>query len=671
MAAEVLRMRPGSSTITGAHYKDVSTLKATDISRKQSVDSISQFPASSDYLPQPSTFKLQSQDDIVPADENSPTIETAPEGLEDLIGQLDRAKLESIATAQPHRIEIPEGFQLGMGFNVTEYYGLRTQFRRLDKRKRDLGVLTKSSRRQKHGFRPEELLWYGALELKNCRSSTLQNDIHPLFHQDCFDDTPDHVYDQLRPGLALATMFLTHPACMQFWVTLAKGDRREDPEMTRRCGHLRHRITRNVDLTEENTREVIKYIEDLGKAKAIHFTFAPGLVFEGKAAFGTACTVCDFALESSENRSTTTNSGCLQRSHIRLHGDFYVIAKKLSRMKYPDPAQHLRFNFILALLLVHEMAHAIELSQWCNRAPSPFEPFMLHHNEAELGRMWEAYMFGGQVCPINDRIDGIYGLSTWKWPRSFGEMDPERTICYSLPMTYIERLQQREFWEGLDTDDFSNRKTFWIPRDGATSVYMNNVTTVSWTEEERVAKEMMEEKQTREAEEPARKKREVRDGQAVPITDLGVEPEMKESSKVQEKKGSTAQGVQRVKREPKSILSRKQRRAQKKVGQSSSPRKHVSASSESNTAKSDPGESEKGLEMDLEEEEEDAMTTTTKEPSKSKPAAKDNPSTAKSESAPEHRQDKSETQEPSPSTPENTVSNEMKRTSSEKEKRKV
>ncbi|KAL9017269.1 MAG: hypothetical protein Q9185_005390 [Variospora sp. 1 TL-2023] len=531
--------------------------------------------------------RLSSRSLAEPRD-SSPTSQSPTEGLpyqestiveddyEDVDVLAKRLDLTRIVTAAPdvsRNIEVPKGFQLGLAFDIAKYYDLRADFRRLDKRKRDLGIIPQWTRRQKHGFRPEELLWYGAIDLKDCKGSNLTNEIHPLLRRDNFDDTPDHVYDQLIPGLRLATFFLSHPACMQFWTTLAKGERRVDHEMSGRCGKTRHRISRNVPMTKENASEVIQYMKKLGEAQAIHFTFIPGLAFEGDAAFGTARTVCDF--QSEEFKDHQRGGHHLQSSNIRLHSDFYIIAKKLSTMVYPDPAQKLRFNFIFATLIVHELAHAIELSQWRNRAPSPHEPFLLHHNEAELGRMWESYMFGGQVAPINDRVDGIYGVATWNWPRSFGEMDPERTICHALPMQYLEDMQQMETWEReYELDDW---RAFHIPRDGATSVYMNSVTTVSWSEEERAAKEAWQERQLQDLEEPARKKRETADGHAVAIKNAVVTAESEattdepgtvdEPGLVRDKGTTTAQQAERVKREPRSVLSKRQRRARRKLEQ--------------------------------------------------------------------------------------------------------
>ncbi|KAI4114583.1 MAG: hypothetical protein LQ341_007772 [Variospora aurantia] len=153
-------------------------------------------------------------------------------------------------------------------------------------------------------------------------------------------------------------------------------------------------------------------------------------------------------------------------------------------------------------------------------------------------------------------------------------MDPERTICHALPMQYLEDIQQMETWEReYELDDW---RAFHIPRDGATSVYMNSVTTVSWSEEERAAKEALQERQLQDLEEPARKKRETADGHAVAIENAEVTAEsdatadepgaVDELGSVRDK-DATAQQAERVKREPRSVLSKRQRRARRKLEQ--------------------------------------------------------------------------------------------------------
>ncbi|KAL9607808.1 MAG: hypothetical protein Q9167_007313 [Letrouitia subvulpina] len=491
-----------------------------------------------------------------PSSSNMPAVTASYEDIEKMISQLNRTKLSTAATLISQIDRAPDGTTINLDTSSTRFHSLRTEAKRVDKRKRDLGVLSDFSKRQKHGFRPEELLWHGAMELENCKPSNLTNEIHPLFHRDCFDDTPDPVYDQLIPGLRLATMFLTQPDCMQFWITLAKGERKQDLEMSRRCGQRRHRIIRNVKMTKENTDEVIQYIRDLGDAKVIHFTWARGLLFHGHEAFGTAARVCDFSRENTRNPHTK-----LQRCHIKLNSDFYVIAKKMSRMKYPDEAQKLRFNFNIAIIMLHESAHTIELSQWLNREPSPYEPFLLHQNDAELGFAWENYMFGGRVAPINDRVDGNFGIGTYDWPLPPGELNPERTIVHSVSMRYIENLQQNETWQR--ESDAQDWRHFHIPRDGATSIYLNAVTTVPWSEEERVAKEELDEMQMQEKDQPAKKKREMGDGGAIKIKVDGIESETAGSA-LESDMETTAQQTSRNRKEPEKARRKKHRRARPK-----------------------------------------------------------------------------------------------------------
>lgn len=526
--------------------------------------------ATSSHGAQPSNPKPESPITPNPKSTKKPsqitTSETVSyEDIEKVTSQLDRTKLGTAATLVSQIDRASNSTAINLDTSPSRFHSLRTEAKRVDKRKRDLGILSKLSRRQKHGFRPEELLWHGAMELADCKPSNLTNEIHPLFHRNCFDDTPDPVYDQLIPGLRLATMFLTQPGCMQFWITLAKGERKKDPEMSRRCGRERHRIVRNVKMTKENTNEVIQYIKDLGHAKVTHFTWAKGLLYHGQEAFGTAARVCDYSRENAKDSHTK-----LQSCHIRLNSDFYVIAKKMSKIKYPDEAQKLRFNFNIAIIMLHESAHAIELSQWLNREPSPYEPFLLHQNDAELGFAWENYVFGGRVAPINDRVDGKFGIGTYDWPLPPGELNPERTIVHSVSMRYIESLQQIETWQRGHDDQ--NWRRFHIPRDGATSIYLNAVTTVPWSEEERVAKEELDEMQMQEKDQPAKKKREMGHGGAINIKVDGIESETAGSAQDLDIE-TTAQQASRIRKEPEKTRRKKHRRARPKAEKASGEEK--------------------------------------------------------------------------------------------------
>lgn len=153
--------------------------------------------------------------------------------------------IKDLATKSPQSVMVPRGYLVENEITPSKFYETRNEVRdHVKKRKRE-GILPKQSRQQwqkeRHGFRPQEVNFNGAVHLEGCKPSNLSNEIHPIFDRSNFDDTPDDIYDQFIPGLQLATMFLTQRICMQFWVTLAMGDRRDDPEMTFRNGQSCHR----------------------------------------------------------------------------------------------------------------------------------------------------------------------------------------------------------------------------------------------------------------------------------------------------------------------------------------------------------------------------------------------------------------------------------------------
>ena len=121
-------------------------------------------------------------------------------------------------------------------------------------------------------------------------------------------------------------------------------------------------------------------------------------------------------------------------------------------------------------------------------------------------------MFGGEISPINHRIDGSHGIGTSDWPPRGRRDDPDRRIWFTVSMEYIEQLfQMHTWWQNFDLKQW---RVFNIPRDGAVSLYINSFTTMSWEEEQRVAKEELAELVALENEQPAKKKRITGEGKA-------------------------------------------------------------------------------------------------------------------------------------------------------------
>jgi hypothetical protein len=299
--------------------------------------------------------EVQMYEDAVPKSEFAPQLDTEVEALISRINE--NVVIMDRAIQDPLFLEVPKGYLMEEAVSATSFYQTRAEVRtHAKKRKRELGILPKSLRydrqQERQGFQAQEVNSVGAVHLEDCRPSNLRNAIHPLFDRSCFDDTPDAIYDQLIPALQLATMFLTQPICMQFWVTLALGYRRDDAEMSAYNGKQCQRIDSHLELTQERAHAMIKRILALGRSKLIQFRFKNRLSSSKGGAWGTSAPICDYRGIQQEFHG---RQGPLIRSLVKLHADYYIVAKKLSQLKYPEVSQKLRFSFNFAVLLVHEL----------------------------------------------------------------------------------------------------------------------------------------------------------------------------------------------------------------------------------------------------------------------------------------------------------------------------
>ncbi|MCJ1303109.1 hypothetical protein MMC08_005916 [Hypocenomyce scalaris] len=442
-----------------------------------------------------------------------PTILMDPD-VQPLVDHLEKMGIRSTPPATSRFIVAPKGYKLLMETNPEWFYGKRREWRRHEKRKRDLGV-PGFNRRRRYGFRPEELIWNGALELKDAKPSNLDNEIHPLLSHDNFDDCPQEIYDQVMPACRLATMFLTKDVCMQYWVTLAHGKREVDAAMTINSRVRQERIREDVPLTATNIAVIRKYLEDLqGKENPIHFTFSRQMPLQNT--YAVSSTICDYKLQHRLKAGDT-----FRRAKIYLHQDYYTAARRLSQLKFPDEAQKLRFNFLLANTLVHELAHVVSMGHVDDEMVGR-EVFLYDSRVNELGEAWEAKTFGGLCCGVNSRADGSHGVAVCQWPLKHVFTDPEHehNIWYSVPMSYIENIQQKKTWEQFyELDD----EPFHIPKIGAQSAEIVAFTTMKVEEENRILREEMSELLREEADQPAKKKGKTNTGGVRKTDDLAVE----------------------------------------------------------------------------------------------------------------------------------------------------
>lgn len=414
-----------------------------------------------------------------------------------LATQLELTGIASTAPATSRFAETPKGYKLLLETDPRWFFGKRNEWRQHEKRKRSFGVPNWGQNRR-YGFRPEELLWTGALDLDGVKPSDLDIEIHPLLSHDNFDDCPQEVYNQLMPACRLATMFLTKDVCMQYWVTLAKGTRENDIGKTISSGVRQERIREDVPLTAANVAEIRRYLMDLQQAEnPIRFTFQPAMPLQN--AYAASSSICDYNFKHRLHPGRQ-----FRHALIFLHQDYYTTAVRLSQLQYPDEAQKLRFNFLLANTLVHELAHAVQMGHVNDETRGP-EVFLYDANRNELGEAWESKTWGGRVLAVNSRCDGSHGVAVCDWPLKnvFFDSEHEHNIWYSVPMGFIENIQQKKTW----CKKYAlNETPFRIPRTGAQSVEIIAFTTMKLSEEERIIREEMQEAANEANEQPQQKR---------------------------------------------------------------------------------------------------------------------------------------------------------------------
>jgi hypothetical protein len=181
-----------------------------------------------------------------------------------------------------------------------------------------------------------------------------------------------------------------------------------------------------------------------------------------------------------------------RRSRIRLHTDFYTTARKLSKLRNPDQAQVLRFNFFFAVNLAHELAHFLWMSSWSTRRLDIYnfgtevlavdaepEPYFNDQAFKELGAAFETKVFGGRIEPISCRVDCAYGLTTSDQPNDT-DPHPTRTF-YTIPMDFVAKMQQQSTWDRDHSE--SDWKVFHVPRSGAKSISVPYFDMTIWRDE--------------------------------------------------------------------------------------------------------------------------------------------------------------------------------------------
>ena len=379
----------------------------------------------------------------------------------------------------PSTIEVPKDFGLQLSISINHHLAQVADRKALEKYRRLLGHRRDASKRKpiKLGFDPVELIKKQAVTFTEDvpdAMCTLDNDIHPIFRLDNWHGCPDAIYEVLKPALQLATQLLTSQATAHFWQTLVFGKREPCDKTTQLYGQPCFRIKETVTWSQERQDTFKAFLEN--QTDTVHFYFHHDPL-PPEIAYASMGLVKDYK----NGLMRKMNDKC-HTSRICLHSDFYTTAKKLSVLRFREPAMVLRFNLFLAICLTHEIAHFCEVSGPHHDHPLLSEPevFFGDNMWTESGIAFETKIFGGRIHPLSSRIDCNFGLACLDYPLK--ELyDKDDNVLYALPMDYILKLQQKTTWE----QDFDGSKSniFFVPRTGGRSFEINGTNLMIWEDE--------------------------------------------------------------------------------------------------------------------------------------------------------------------------------------------
>ncbi|KAF2131630.1 hypothetical protein P153DRAFT_365204 [Dothidotthia symphoricarpi CBS 119687] len=391
----------------------------------------------------------------------------------------DILSYDNSASFTPSTIEVSKDFSLHLSISINHHLAQVADRKALDKYRRLLGHRKDVSKRKaiKLGFDPIELIKKQAVtfaENVDTHVCTLDNEIHPIFRLENWHGCPDDIYEVLKPGMRLATLFLTSQATAHFWHTLVFGKREACERTSEAYGQPCFRIREDVSWSEERHATFKHFLEN--QLDAVHFFFHRNPL-PPETAYASMALVKDFK----NGLMRKMNHKC-HTSRICLHSDFYTTAKKLSMLQYREPAMVLRFNLFLGICLSHELAHFCEVSGPHHEHPLLSEPevFFGDNMWTESGIAFETKVFGGRIHPLSSRIDCSHGIACIDYPLK--ELyDKDDNILYALPMDYVLKLQQKETWQ----QDFTNSGSdiFFVPRTGGRSIEINGTNLMIWEDE--------------------------------------------------------------------------------------------------------------------------------------------------------------------------------------------
>ena len=339
-------------------------------------------------------------------------------------------------------------------------------------------------------------------------TANLSCEVHPLFAFENWIGLSKDDYDLLVPALQVATMYLKSPGCLSFFATLLFGARTIDasrvPRIAKEIPLTAYKaetikdmlcelkgLYRFTFLEIENTAQAhggnwadLSEFERVDLEWQRHIDNVP--VWSARKSLKHGLTVDQIGIEGGEfcfpedprNRGRYITPAQwpykqLQDPHTRMTPcTIEIHTKVLSRFKKDRHSveRSLQFNFRLAAVLLHELAHAVELGRPEQRELHWEEAIFPGETHFEMGKQLEKLAFGGSVYELRWTPDW---MNVTDWPLKSTSQN------YVIPLEWISRIQQQEFWDSALSADSSDPSLFHVPRitprDDSTLIYLQTL----------------------------------------------------------------------------------------------------------------------------------------------------------------------------------------------------
>ncbi|KAL8924768.1 MAG: hypothetical protein Q9208_003858 [Pyrenodesmia sp. 3 TL-2023] len=294
---------------------------------------------------------------------------------------------------------------------------------------------------------------------KHHRHHPLTIPIHPLFSPHNFPTLLPTHHALIRPALLLASRFLTSPLTFAWWLPLLHTSPTANPPLPHPDNKgatylapvpdtLENRVSAYVRLRRHARDVTFRFRDEGGRAWAsTHRLWGGGVVDEGEEKKKKKVVVfldrrfeafiTDELAEADDDDSANNNHNNVNSGSVR-------------------KAQHLRFHLLLAINLVHEIAHTL-----CSTYPEPYHSLS---SSSELGSAWEAHVFaGGKIQAVGFDVGCRWGLMWFPWleeeeGKLWGKEDEGRGRFWGVDMRWVEGMFEERVWGVMEREGGMDRK---------------------------------------------------------------------------------------------------------------------------------------------------------------------------------------------------------------------